>query len=373
MKRRLLSVGILFLVLILGMVSCKSKPETTEPESPAQTEAPTTGPETPAPKGISQDIIDALNAAMARAEIAREMSIEVNGPVYFPDDWNETESQYILANDETLEETEAAYKEAAETYAGIALAFEAITADSLPMYAEELRGKVLEARSMAIATGVADLTPERFLVAEEYAVVMEAAFETEDYITTIETADIALPYYLALGTGGEAFNARTEIVNRNFAFFDQSTFDAAENNAEMAINSYDSGDIDMALDNAQQALAKYNIVLRKAWYTLATQEGTTATGARKAAVDVKAPVAVKQEFDKADVIYKEAQNFYKTEEFQNAAESYTQSISMFHTVRELAEYKRQQADAAIKAAEKKVSESGHTAEEAEIILEGGAQ
>lgn len=366
-----MGAGILFLVLILGMVSCKTKPETPEPESPAVTQPPST--EAPVPTGISQDLKNALNEARQRAETARDMSIEVNGPVFFPAEWDETESQYLLAKDYKVEETEDSYREATGTFTGIALSYEAITADSIPMYAEECRGKMLEARSMAIATGVADLTPDRFIVAEEYGVVAEAAWETGDYPATIANAKTALPYYLALGTGGEAFGVRQEILDRGFAFFDQSTFDAAEDNAEVAIYEYDNENIDAALDNAQMALSKYNIVLRKAWYTVATQEGNTAAGARKAAVDMKAPVAVKQEFDKADVVYKEAQNSYRMEAYQNAAESYTQSVSMFQTVRELADYKRQQAESAIRAAEQKVSQSEHTAQEAEAILEGGAQ
>lgn len=372
MKRRLMGVGILFLVLIFVMVSCKTTgTDTVEDNLVDGSQTGTTTTETP--KGISQDLIDALNAARVRADVARAMSIEVDGPVYFPDEWNETESQFILENNSVVEETEDAYRTVAGTYNGIALAFEDITANSIPKYAEACRDRMLEARSAAIATDIVDLSPERFLVAEEYAVNAEAAWEFGDYIMTIENAKIALPYYVALKTGADAYEARTEIEDRGFAFFDRDTFNMADEKGLLAIVLYDEGDIEDALISAQQALSGYNTVLRKAWFSLATQEGNAATGARKAAVDVKAPVAVKQEFDKADAIYRQGQASFRSEDYQIAAESYAQSVSMFDTVRELAVYKRDQAQAAIDAAEKKILESEHTAEEAEARLEGGAQ
>ena len=376
MKRKLIGVSILFLALMFAMVSCKSQPETTE-ETPTETtppQTPVTEPSTPEPTPkLSQAAIDALNAAKQRAGTARQLSIDVDGPYYYPDLWKEAESQYILANNTTVAETDAAYNEAAGTYTGIALTFEAITEDSIPQFAEACRGRMLEARAMAINSGIVDLSPERFIIAEEYAVAAEAAWENEDYVVTIEAAQTALPHYLALGTAAEAYAVRMEIEDRGFGFFDQAALDAADDNAEVAVYQYDNGEIDAALDNARKALAGYRVVERKAWQTLATQEGNTAAGARKAAVDVRAQIAVKPEFDKADAVYKQAQEYFRTEEFRNANDSYTQSVSMFHTVRELAEYKRQQAQSAINAAEKKLTESEHTAEEAEAQLEGGAQ
>jgi hypothetical protein len=441
------------------MVSCASTDPVEDPVAstpPVVTPTPET-PVTPPPAApsLSQNSIDALNAAKSLADTNRTLSLEVDGPVYFPNEWNATESQYVQANGSTVAETDAAYQAAADSYNNIAASFEAITLDALPLYAENLRDKGLAERAAAIDAGILDIDSERFLVADDYALSALAAWEINDYETAIINARNAIPRYTALKTGAQAYNVRMNIEDHRFASYDNTAIDtadetafraitqydegdiagiasaekalsdynliysalntasdaydvrmeidywiglaaetqaynasigieygdlapreaalnAADEDAFLAIDQYDNGNVEDALGNAQKALSEYNSILSQAWVDATNVVQTVAASAQKTARDAKAPVAAKPEFDRADAIYVRGQEFLKAKNYESAAESYYQSVSMFNDVAELAEYKRQQALNAIDEAARKIAESEQTAVDAETRI-GGVQ
>jgi hypothetical protein len=451
MKRKLFGAAILLLVFIFVMVSCKSTPEgetTTDPSSGTET--------TGTSDSVDQSMIDALNAAKALADTNRALSLEVDGPKYFPTEWNAVESRYVQANGAAIANTASAYQAATGNYNTIAADFEKIAADALPLYGEDLRNEILAARSAAIDAGILSISPERFIVAEDYAVAAEAAWEIEEYQIAFENAKNALPRYQALKNGAEAFNVRADILNHKFGSYDTTAIDAADETAfravsqydegnlaaiataeqalseyntiysalttasdaydarmeidfwvglaaetethnagmgieygdysayetalnaadetaYLAIDQYDSGDANAALASAQKALAAYNAILRQALTDAIAIVEDAATKARQTAVAAKAPVAARPEFDRADAVYREAQRLVNVNDNPSAAESYYQSVSLFNEASELAEYKRQQAEAAIEEAERRIAESEQTAADAEARIEGGAQ
>jgi hypothetical protein len=393
MKRKLVGAAILFLVLIFAMVSCKSTDPVVEDvpvPPPVETPTPVTPPPVETPESLSQDMINALNEAKSLAATNRTYSMEVDGPKYFPDEWEALESQYVEANGSTPAETDSAYQTATNTYKQIAADFEGITSDALPLYAEELRGNIIAARTAAIDAGIVDISPERFIVAEDYAVSAQAAWEIGAYEPAIINARNALPRYQTLKTGADAYDVRMEIdywigqaieyeaynASIGIEYGDYSSYETALNSADetafLAINQYDADNM-AALATAEKALSQYNTLTTQAWSQAATIAGNVAVKARKTATDAKAPVAAKPEFDRAENVYTAGQTSLNSKDTQKAAASYYQSIPMFNSVAELAEYKRQQALAAIDEAERKIAESDQTAGDAEVILGGGVQ
>jgi hypothetical protein len=118
---------------VLLFASCASKQG---PAGPAAGEPAAGGPAAVAPQGQEsasaalqepgQDLLDELNAAMARAQIGREKAEAVRGQAYFPDEWNKAEADNGAgknANKGTVEGVRqgiALFNSAAEGYEAIA-------------------------------------------------------------------------------------------------------------------------------------------------------------------------------------------------------------------------------------------------------------
>jgi F0F1-type ATP synthase membrane subunit b/b' len=462
MKRKLIGAAILFLALILVVASCATELEAVPPTEtpPAQTSSSgTQAPETPRVETASQAEIDALNASKALADTNRTLAMEVNGPDYFPNEWNETESQYNKANtsSSSIENTPSAYQAVASTYNGIAADFENIALDSIPLYAKDLSDEITKERNAALDAGILDITPERFAVADDYALAALAAWETKEYETAVVNARNALPRYTALKYGANAYNVRVDIANHRFASYDNTAIDAADQFAYQAIDQYDTGNadaaitsaqtalseytkidttlktaseaydtrmdiqdwIDMAVENeasiasmglnygnyssyetalnsadsdafhaidqydvgnvdsalfsAQKALSEYKSIRTDAWVDASSIVANSAAEAQKKAIDAKAPVAAKPEYDRANSYYTEGRTFLLAKNYEAAAESYYNSVPLFNEATEIAESKRLQAQAAIDAAERQIAESERAAEDAEMRIEGGTR
>jgi hypothetical protein len=271
MKRKLMGAGILFLVLVFVMVSCASSdpvedvvtptpsPVSSTPETPAvQTPSVPATPSPETPVSVSQAVIDALNAARALADTNRTLSLEVESPEYFPSEWNAIESQYVQTNGTALG-NESAYQTATDSYNRIAADFENIALDALPLYAEDFYNRGLAERAAAVEAGILDIDPERFLVADDYALAALAAWETQDYVTAVISARNALPRYTALKIGAEAYKSRMNIEGQRFASYDRTAINAVDEIALLAVSQYDQGDI-AGLDNAETALYGYNMI-----------------------------------------------------------------------------------------------------------------
>jgi hypothetical protein len=94
---------------------------------------------------------------------------------------------------------------------------------------------------------------------------------------------------------------------------------------------------------------------------------------RRNALDAKANVAVREDFNRVDQIYNRAESAYNSRVFDNAADLYIQAEAGFVNAALAAEEKRRIAQEAIEAADRKLAESETTAANAEKILEGGEE
>jgi hypothetical protein len=354
------------MMLVILAAACKSTPSETEPETVAEPPATTVPSET-----VSQALLNSLSDARTRAEASRQEAQSVNGPVYFSDDWNQADSGFTRTGTGLNTENAQSVQDAIASYNSLAAAFEDITRRSLPLYAEARQEEVLNARQAAIDAGAFEFSPGRFYIADEKGEEVSTRIDADDYRGAIGAADVALNYYNALKLGADAYMLRGAILDDNLAPYDQSNFDAAEENGIKALNAYDEGDLATVMVVVQEALNRYTQVWKTAWRSIATERRDSAGVERRAALNIKANVAVKDEYNAADALYNQAGAKFQSEEFEDAAELYTRSASMFTVVWETAEYKRQIADEAIQAAEQKVAESDQAARDAELILEEG--
>jgi hydrogenase maturation factor HypE len=98
-----------------------------------------------------------------------------------------------------------------------------------------------------------------------------------------------------------------------------------------------------------------------------------ASAERQAAQDLKANVAVKSDFERAQAVYAEAEQAFKAEKYDDAADLFAQAESLFADVKNVAAEKRARALEAMQNAQQKISATEDAAKKADAVLEGGSR
>jgi hypothetical protein len=379
--------GILAGILVsLAILSCGGAPPPVEtpPEPPVVQPEPVQPARDPDLDPPDQGALDNLNNALAQADLSRERAQDIAAPGYFPKEWNIAEDQYTgakgNARDTTLGDVKATialYEAAAETYDNLAR-------QCLPLYYEDLSADILQARDEAIDAGIRDVSPDRLEVADlridealdRYEAGNVAATNNdaaEHYYAAAESAFDALDRYHALTLGVHAYRLEEEIQARDFGGYDPENYELAQESIDSAIAAYDGGDTETAGAQAYEALVRYTQVINEGWAGYTGDLRLSAETERRKALNAKANVAVKREFDEADGLYTRANAAYRAQDYEVSAEYFSRSIPLFSNSVIIAEQKRIEAEEAIQTAEIRIGQSEETAREAEAVLQGGAR
>jgi hypothetical protein len=190
---------------------------------------------------------------------------------------------------------------------------------------------------------------------------------------------LALDRFRLLKIGAETYFVWREIADYGFGRYDPDTYGATNAKALTAINEYDAlsygldGDIKDILRQAEEIQAAYNTILGTGWKLYATERRATALAERQVALDIKAHVAVRDEYEAAQKLFDQAENSFLAKQYPDAAEFYFRSEFLFAVASGTAAEKRRIAEGAIQEAEAKAADSDETARKAALILEGGAE
>jgi hypothetical protein len=372
MKTKYWLVLLLVVSGIFAGVSCKSAPPPEPPGSSVPEPGPTPAPPTPAqPEGPAQASLEALQKAAARAEEARKRASDFECPSYFPSEWEAAEAQYEAAT--ALPKTTGA--EVDEAIASLSLAadtYDELFGKTIPLYAQAREDEIVAARDALAATGVTASFPEYLRDVDETAVSALKQYEEKDYYAARDTAAKALGMYQTLKLAADAWLARQEIVDRDFADRDRTNFAQADAVALDAVNAYNEGAIDSARKGAEEALQRYNQVLNAGWAAYAADLGEAARKARQNALNLKANVAVKDIFNTGEGFYQQAALALRASQYKEAAARYTESESRFVAAAQSALEKRRIAEETIREAEQTIEASDEAARQAEIIIQGGS-
>jgi hypothetical protein len=370
----------------LAVVSCGSAPPaqvTPPPEAPADApqNVPARDPDLEPPNQAAKE---ELQDALALMDASRKQAQDIDAPGYFPKEWDMAENQYTDAKTNTADatlgdakKTTALYKAAAETYDNLAR-------QCVPLFYEDLSVEILQTRDDAIDAGIREFSPNRLEAAdqridralEQYEAGNAAAVNSEaadNYYAAAASAFEALTCYHALSLGAKARRLEKEIQERGFEDYDPSNYSRAKESIDAADAAYDEGDAEAALAQAEDALFNYTIVMDKSWVGYAEDLRSSAEAERRNAMQFKANVAVKRDFDQADGLYTRGTTAYDAKDYAASAEYFSQAIPLFSNAVKIAEQKRVVAEDAIQTAETRISQSEQTAREAETLLEGGAQ
>jgi len=427
MKSKNLMWVLLGLLVLFTAVSCKSKP-------PAQEETPpVAAPVATEDNSPDQASLSALNAAAARASEARKIVMDFGGPFFFPDEWQFAESLYTQAEQQKNTSTRQSVQESTARYERAASAFEAMiektyaaayqyaiseltyirnaaisvgAADLIPDYLLEVDNTVLDAdrkyqakdyygakdaalkaysmydaqytagiayKSMeeAVAAGAEYLIPDLLDSADNVGLNAIDQYLAGDYDTAKSSAEKAGLMYATLKTGIDAYRVREEITFRGLEVYDPQNFGLADDNMWAAADDYMAGVIGPAKDKTEEALLRYNLALKTGWESYAAEMGALASAERQKALDVRANVAVRQEFNTAQAIYVRANTAFQAKDFDQASALYKECQPMFTDTARIAVERRLAAEDALERAIIKIEESDETARSAERILEGG--
>jgi hypothetical protein len=204
-------------------------------------------------------------------------------------------------------------------------------------------------------------------------VLAEEQYQAKDYYTAKDTAEEALASYSFGKTWLDAYNVRAEIADRNFDVYDPMSVELADDVLFDAADNYLAKDYSGAGDKAEEALLRFNLALRAGWECYAAEMGAFAAAERQNALDLKANVAVRQEFNTAQAVYARADTAFQAERFEEAVTLYDDSLSQFEVITLVAKEKQLVAERALVRANEKIEESDETARAAEVVLEGGGR
>ncbi len=374
------SVLVVASLALLGLSSCASGPKPTaqmpqeEPTTPTETVQPGVEqkqPEVTDPSKLPPDQASeaALAAAVARAEKSRKQAFDLEVPATFADDWKKAEAFFMTGREKAQVKTQLSYIEATQAYTSAADAYDELALKALPLYAEARRQEIVKARSDAVKAGADQLLPDQLAAAD----TAQAQFNSGEYYTAVASAQEARTRYIILKTGLDAYAVQQEIDRRDFAKYDAGNYSLAQQKLQAAQETYDAGDINASQNNAEEALLRFHLALNKGREMNASGRGEAASAERQAAQDLKANVAVKSDFERAQAVYAEAEQAFKAEKYDDAADLFAQAESLFADVKNVAAEKRARVLEAMQNAQQKISATEDAAKKADAVLEGGSR
>ena len=362
MRKSIFLIAFPLIMLALLSISCKSSP------------APVVEEEVPTFEGQDQKPpdVEGLKDLTARMEEARKRAIDFETPSYFPSDWEAVESQYAAVG-QMAKTNDAEVQQAASLTITITDAYDDLFKKTIPLYVQARDDEIMAVRDELIGTGLTDVFPGYLQNADEIALLALEQYDNEDYYKARDTAVAALNEYETLLTGARAFLKRQEIVDRGFSMYDPENFAKADEIALTAVGKYEAGDKKAAVESAEEALLRYNVVLANSWIAYAGDQRASASSERELAIENKANIAVRESFREADAVFNNAEENFKAQKFEEAAVLFTESEALFTLAGQDTEEKRKRAMETIRIAEEKIEGSSETATEAEKIIEGGSR
>jgi hypothetical protein len=372
MKAKYLGLIFLALLIVFGAISCA-----TDGDSPSVATGDTGSPPGGQIAGSDRDqpdqaSLNSLDAASMRSENARKLVMDFNGPSLFPQDWANAESLYNRAQG-LGKGTASAVSQAIPLFNQAADAYDALAGKTIPAYKQDLEDKIIAARNEAISEGARSLAPDYLLRTDNIAVEALDQYEAKDYYKARDTGLLMLDAYKTMTVGLQAYKLRMDIEELGLYQYDSANLDAVDAIGLSALDDFEKGNIASAANKANDALARYEQSFAGSIQAALTDLGALATAERARAIELRANVAAKPEYDIAETIFIQGAIAQNDKNYELAARNYVQSRAMFIEVSRLALEKRRLAEEAIHEAELRIAESDEAAYRADLLIRGEEQ
>jgi hypothetical protein len=348
-------------------ISCKTQPEDVTPDS--ITDTGSVSPVTEDLNGPADAAsVQAFEDARAGAEAARARAQEVDAAFYFPDDWDSAESRYGEADKAGRPATLGEARNQADEWRQIAGVYDDLYGKALPRFAEDKAQQLLAAREAALEAGARDILPDRFDATDELAQSVQDKYDNGDYDGALADGTAAYDRYVALTGIADAYALKQEADAYDFITYDPENYEAGSDAGNRAVDLLDQGSLADAKESAGEAVNRFNLVLENGWIGYTNERSVTAQSWRQAALEAKANVAVRNEYQNADKTYDQAYVALRAGNFEEAADLFERSGILFRQSRDAAVEKQVKAEEAIRLAEQKVSESETKARSAQETI-----
>jgi hypothetical protein len=317
--------------------------------------------------------LESLANARKRAETARKQAFDLQAQSTLPVEWKVAESAFLRGRDGVAAAEGGkieAYPDALKAYVEAGDAFESLIKNALPLFADALRAEIAKARADAVSAGAGDLSPDRLDAADKDAADALSLYQTDDFYGAYEAGKNARDRYYALATGARAQKVKAEIDRRGFAAYDSGNYIRATDRLQNALTAFDEGKVAASLDAAEEALLRFKLALAKGSELYAGERGKAAVAQKAAAMDLKAQVAVKVDYEVAADKLSQADASFKAGKWDDAADLYGEAEKSFAVVTEAAAQKRAAAEKALEDAKLRMEESERTARDADAVIEG---
>ncbi len=318
----------------------------------------------------------AMAKARARADQSRKQAFDLNVSAYNSQEWKAAEALYVKARSLESEASggkASSYPTAIAEYGKAADAYDSVATKTLPSFATERQAEALKARELALKAGIDSIHPDFLKMADAAALAVIDLYNQGDYYTAYEAWKAARDGYHALATGSDAYKVKEKIDSRNFGAYDSGNYALGSGKLQESIAAYEAGDVIKAKSAAEEASLRLGIAYLKGQEYYAVDRGKSADTERKAATELKANVAVKDEYEKASSLLAEADAAFQAELFDEASELYKESEKMFAVAKQTAAEKRAAALKALEEARARMTDSERTAREADATVTGGAK
>ena len=370
MKSKNMMFVLLCMAILFLFIACKSAPPAPEPEpEPAPQLTPPVGVVDPNQAPPDQALLLALDKAITRTDNARQLVMDFNGPAYFPPEWQSAETLFGQAERQKRSQTVLETRESIALYDKAAEAYEALAVKTVAKYREDKEKELLIARNAVVR--VDELVPEYLADADNTALAAEGKYQAKDYYGARDEAANALTMYGLLKAALDAYEVREEIADNDFEIYDPLNIEFADSLAEWIASDYTNRDFKAAAEKIKDVAHRYDQALKTAWESFAAEKGADAANMRQYALDLKANVAVRQEFNSAQTVFTNGNTAFRSQKYQDAAQYFSESIYMLDMIIKIAIEKRIAAEEALVKANQRMAESDEKARNAELILEGG--
>jgi hypothetical protein len=364
-KKPIKTLALLIATLAI-FVSCASKPKTPAPEVKPAPAATTTQVEpAAATPAVSQDDLDKL---LAQAKELKKRAFDLKLYEVLPDDYKAADA--LLASGQKAYDDKAA-EDAKKGLDSAISAYKDLIAKGVVEIAQAKRKEAEDVKAAASKTGADASQSERFGAGDEAFKAAAALFDdskAEDSIPGFEKARL---YYELAWKRSVASDLKTTIADKDFAKWDSGNFQLADNKYEAEDGFWSSGneaDRVSGIDALDEAILRYNLVIQKGREMAVSAVKDKTDEAKQRSDEIKANVAVKDQYDAAMDLYKQGDSDLAAKDYDAAADAYDRSGAAFGDVYQAAAEKRTKAQDAMKTADEATSESQRKAEEADPLL-----
>lgn len=370
MKRnRVVLVACVSLTLAVLISACKSTPAA-EPapapvtETPAQ---PESAPATPAP-APAVEVKQTKPVDQALTDLRDKMeALRAEGLKYGLNTYKADEWAEAEAVRKTgLDAYGTDYDVAQSSFAKAIDLYEAIKKNAFDSISVELEADIRAAREEAIRVGASAYYPEQFAMADESADAALASKESGDVAAAYDAGQIALMRYRTLTNGMRAVELRTKIERNGFEKYASDDFAKADAKYEEAASSYGTADA-ASYEASVEAVALFESVNNAGYKVLAEDLSYKVEDMRALCESLKAQKAAADEYSSAVAMYDAAYRYADENRWEYAYNSGLDALDAFSDLYQGVLLKRNTADAAIAAAKNKQDESTSLAKRADEL------